>query len=137
MTLDEAIYSRLSGYAGLSALVSDRIYPGEIPQGDDLPAVTMQLISTYQPKASGTNPTLSRPRWRMRSWGETMASAKGVAVQVKAALGDYTGTMGGAGGVVVQRVFFDNQGYEEPLYNPETKEITEGVWQDYLIWAEE
>jgi len=137
MTLKEALYSRLSGYAGLSALVSDRIYPGEIPQDDDLPAVTVQRISRRRLRTSGTDPDLSASRFRVRSWAETVAGAEEIAVQVKGALQDYTGTMGGAGGVVVQRSFFDNEGDELPLYDPETKKLTEGIWQDFIIWAEE
>lgn len=46
LTLEEALYRRMSTYAELTALVSTRIYPNTIPQDATLPAVSYQKISS-------------------------------------------------------------------------------------------
>ena len=44
--IDEGLVSYLSGYSGLTALISTRVYAFRIPQGATLPCLTVQRIST-------------------------------------------------------------------------------------------
>ena len=51
MTIQSEIYSRLSGYAALTAIVGTRICPIRLPQNTSFPAVTFQIISANRPSA--------------------------------------------------------------------------------------
>ena len=132
MLLEQALYSYLSGVAGLTALVSTRIYPLMMPQDVTLPAVTYQRISGPRVHTMGTDPGLESPRFQLSSWASSYSSVKAVAEQVRLALQDYAGTMGGAGGVVVQRAFLEG---DQDFYEPDT--LIYQVASDFIIWAEE
>lgn len=116
MFLEAALYNRLSTYAGLTALVSTRIYPLVLPQDPTLPAVTYQTIGRSMEDVRGSGPRYAETRIQIDCWAATYASAKSVAEQVRAALQDYTGTMGGVGGVPV----LDGDAVNEiDLYEPD------------------
>ncbi len=129
MELREALYTYLSGYAGLNALVGDRIYPIVLPQKAVMPAVTYQKISEPQVHVSGADSGPYCPRYQFSCWGTTYDEACDVAVQVRTALRDYTGVMGGAGGVTVQRSFLEDA---NDLFNEQTERC--GVALDFIIW---
>jgi hypothetical protein len=57
--IDDAMYSYLSTYAGLVALVSKRIYPIVMPLNVTLPAVSYQRISTERVHAFSSGCNLS------------------------------------------------------------------------------
>lgn len=132
MFIEEAIYSYLSGHAGLTALVSNRIYPLVMPQNTILPAVTFSKVSGPRVHAMQKDTGMAYPRFQVSCWGSTYKQAKEVAAQVRAALQDYKGTMGGAGGVVVGGVFIQD---ENDLYEPGTQVYH--VALDFIIWHDE
>jgi hypothetical protein len=111
MTIKDAIYTYLITQTGLTALVGTRIYPdGEIPQRVSLPAIEYSLVSKVQDHTSGSdagNPYFSR--WQFDCWADKGYTADDVAVQLIAALKDYSGTLGGDGGVSVNRILMENQ----------------------------
>ena len=103
--VEDALYSILSNAAGLTALVSMRIYPvGEVPQDAAAPYVTYQRISDPQPHAMGSDPDLEEPRYQVNCYHHDYNSAKAIATQVKAALRDYSGTVEG---VKIARIFYE------------------------------
>lgn len=130
MTLEQALYSYLSTYAGLTALVSTRIYPVTMPQGVTYPAVTYTRISAPRIHAMGRDTGLASPRVQVDCWGSSYSSVKGVAAQVRAALQDFSGLMGGAGGVTVQRAFIEG---DRDLYESDTQ--THRTSMDFIIWC--
>lgn len=94
MMLEEALYSYLSGHAGLTALVAARIYPVALPQSTTLPAVTFLRVDAPTLQTfCGTAKT--RARVQVSAWGTTHIQALTVAEQVRAALDNYAGLMGG------------------------------------------
>lgn len=118
MTLEQALYSYLSGYAGLTALVGTRIYPVTMPQGVTYPAVTYRKVSGLAEYVLGQHvPELYNPRYQFDAWGTSYSSVKSVAEQIKAALGGYSGLMGGASGVRVIGSWIVN---EIDLYESDT-----------------
>ena len=133
MTIEEALYTHLSGNAGLSALVSNRIYPMIMPQDVALPAVTYQKISGERMHTLQTDPGVASPRFQFNCWGSSYSSAKAVAVKVKDALKDFTGTLGGAGGVTVLRVV----GPEDELDDYDAETETFRTILDFFIWHQE
>jgi hypothetical protein len=99
--MERALYTRLSTYAPLTALVSTKIEPLIMPQGTVPPYITYTVISkpsTYS--HSGKNRTV-RARVQISCYGTTYASAKGVAAQVKAAMESWTSA-------TVKRAFHEN-----------------------------
>ncbi len=117
MRIEEALYSYLSTYAGLAALVGTRIYPLVLPQNPTLPAITYQKVSRAGERAmSSPSPRVTRSRFQFSCWGTTYGSVKDVAAQLKAALQDYQGLMGGTGGVTVLDADVAN---EQDIYEPE------------------
>ncbi|MDD5533788.1 MAG: hypothetical protein PHC52_13415 [Syntrophales bacterium] len=131
MTIEAALYTYLSTYAGLIALTNDRIYPGQIPEKRDMPAVSVFLIDDPPIHAGGADATVYQPRFQFTCWGSSYKNACDVATQVKAALRDYSGTMGGEGGVVVQRSFYEGA---TDIYNEEREREARAL--DFIIWHE-
>ena len=133
MELGEALYSKLSGTTDLTALVSTRIYPRIAPQNTAFPYVIFFQVSNPGYHAMLNDPNINSPRWQISTWAETYSSARAIAKQVKAALRDYSGTMGGSSGVSVQRIFYENE-VDYTDVDPETKAVTHHIAQDYIIW---
>ena len=91
--LEAGLYSLLSNDAGVSALVSARIYPAVVPQDIDLPAIAYQLIGAPDRYYAHSGPVgLARKRIQITSVAETYAAAKGLAVAIRDALSGYQGT---------------------------------------------
>ncbi len=132
MTIEEGLYSYLSGYAGLTALVGTRIYPLVMPQNVTMPAIRYQRISSSRIYSHDGPNKLTHPRFQFSCFAESYATAKAVANQVRFALAGYQGTMGGAGGVTVQFAIVDD---EVDLYEDETK--LHHVAVDVVVWHEE
>ena len=92
-TIEDAIFSRASGFAGLVALVADRVYPRRLPSGVTLPAVTYGLIDDVEPQAMGGGAGVTTARFQFTAWAETFGSARDVGVQLRAAFGRWRGTV--------------------------------------------
>lgn len=97
MTLDEALIAHLQVTAGITALVSTRIYSFVIPQGATLPCIVIQRIDTPRlltHDSSGATGDLASPRFQLDAWATTYASAKAIADAIRAELNGKTGSIG-------------------------------------------
>lgn len=101
MLIEEALFSYLSTNAGVSALVSTRIYPMTIPQDKALPAVAYQRVGGLRVLAHDNSAKLAGGRWQFTCQAESYDTAKDVAAAIRAALHGYRGLMGGVSGVQV------------------------------------
>lgn len=130
MIIEAALYSYLSTYAGLTDLISTRLYPLVLPQNPTYPAITYLKVSRVGGRAmKSTNPRHIRARFQFSCWATSYSSAKAVAVQVQTALQDYNGVMGGSGGVTV----LDSEPINElDIYEPDTKLYHVPI--DIMIW---
>lgn len=135
MLLHEALYKQLTTATLTTTLGSTAIYPIVIPQGLDLPAVTYQEISESPIHTMIEDPTLMYPRFQISSWSSSYTQVKLVADAVKAVLRDFGSTkLGGAAGVEVQRIFFENE-TDFLDVDAQTGTMTYHVAQEYIIWA--
>ena len=125
-TIDSALFSRLSGHAGLKALVSSRIYRPPAPQNAAYPLVTYQEIDRQPIHVMGGTAGVVHIRYQIDCWAETLAAAKAVAAQVEAALDNYSGT---SDGVVIRNSFLDS-GQSSPY---DDSEGLHRYIQDFLI----
>lgn len=90
MTALEAVRAELMLDSTLTALVSTRVYPQVMPEGDALPAVVLTVISDV-PAVSmdGTHETrLRESRVQVDSYSKTHLQARAVAEAVAGVLGN-------------------------------------------------
>lgn len=132
--LEQAVYTRLTTFAPLVALVADRVYPGSATQGAEYPFVTYQRISTPRFHAMGVDATTAGARFQLNVYARTenntaYGGAKTVAAQVRAAMRRWKGTVAG---VVVQDTMLEN---EMDLEAPDDR--VHGVAIDIMIWHSE
>ncbi len=138
MAIEEAVYSRLSTFAGLTALVgappNDRIYRVRLPQDVTLPAVRFAKVAVERIGAMGADPGLARARYQFSCWANDPDQARDVAEQIRAALQRWRGT---EAGVVIQDSFFET---EVDLFEPDVGDPTRGIFHraiDFEIVHEE
>jgi len=84
--LIEDFYTRLSTYPGLVALIGDRIYPVEAPQGEKRQYCVYEQVSGGRRYSHSGYSNLQRPRMQVSCYAETYEAAKDIAAQVTAAL---------------------------------------------------
>ena len=136
MTLREAVYNALSGDSDLTGIVDTRIYWLLMPQSVIYPAVTFEMLpASARVSLMGEDSALAMDMFRVTTWGEAehfddMETAAGY---VQAVLQDHTGTLGGGGGVSVERIFLESN--QQVLFNTEV-----GVYQiaqEFVVWYQE
>jgi len=129
MDIGEAIYGRLNGYAGLTALSSARIYPIVAPQGAKLPFVTFQQISGPRVHAMSHDPGLTYPRYQVSAWSTKYSNCLAMAKQIRLALQDWTSTTT----LNIQRVFHDGE-VDLSDNDPQTKDVIYHRANDFIVW---
>lgn len=129
MTIQEALRTELATSAGVTALVSTRIYPIIPPRTTPYPAITYQLISDPQWYINGGNNNLYSPRIQINCYAQDYTSCVTLAAAVRTELENFTGTLGGDGGVAVQWIYYNDEG-------DNFDEAAELFWirHDYIIW---
>jgi hypothetical protein len=104
------IYEALTAYlltqTGLTALIANRIYPDEAPEGETLPYVVYINISDVKDHLFTGQQTLERPVYQYTVYAADKDAASDVAEQIKAALSEYSGTMSG---ITVQYIGLMNE----------------------------
>ena len=139
LTLEESIYKHLAATAGVTGLVSTRIYPVIAPQGESLPYIVYQKIVEIPVHAMSADPEIRNRRYQFTILAETYSSVSAISIQVKSALQDYqtsiSGLLGdGTSGASVQRIFFEA---ETDLHDLEPKTM-DNIFvraQEYEFWA--
>jgi hypothetical protein len=128
VVFEAGLFTYLSGYAGLAALVGTRIYPLLLPQDPTLPAVTYQRISTPRLFAF-EHSFLPHATFQFDCWASDFSDAKDVAEQVRLAMDVYRGAMGAE---TVQACIVED---ERDTYEAEPQ-----IWHSMVsvqIWYEE
>lgn len=84
--LEQVLFTRLTGYSALAALVSTRVYPVEAPQNPTTPYITFQRIDEDVVRGMTEDHGMTAPTIQIDCWGLTYPSVRSVAAQVRAAL---------------------------------------------------
>ncbi len=98
-SLEQGLLSYLSTYAGLTAIISDRVYYKRLPQGVTLPCLTYWRVDTprlHTHDVSGASGELASPRFQFDAWASDPVTCKSITDQVRAALNGKTGSIGTA-----------------------------------------
>lgn len=131
-TIEEALFAHLTANAGVTALVSTRVYPVQMPQNPTLPAIVYNRISGERVQHMQGSSGLASPRIQFDCFAKTYAVAKAVAEALRLAIEGFSGTMGGVNGPDVNSCLLqsDSDGYEDDL---------EVYWVsvDYIVWHTE
>lgn len=93
MDIYGAIVTRLEADTTLTGLISTRLYPNEIPQGDTLPAVFYMTVSDVKDHFLTGQSSLESPIIQFTVYASTKAGAAAVASAIKTSLRDYQGTL--------------------------------------------
>ena len=124
MALESDLYTRLSGYAGLIALTSTRIYPLQAPEDVASPYCVYMTVSRARQYSHDGYGNLDRCRVQVSCYGTTYASAHAVAAQVTAAMEAWP-----ASNTKVQSCLHDG---EQDFFEEETE--TYHVPIDFIVW---
>jgi len=128
--VEKGIYARLTGQSGVTNLVRTNIYPGIAPLNASFPYLTYFKVSGPRIHAMKSDPGLACPRIQVSTWSTSYSQLKAIALQVRTALQDFSGT---TGGVTFQRIFFENE-YDLPEVDIKAKKIYHHIAQDYIAW---
>jgi hypothetical protein len=139
MTIEEAFRAYLGGVASVTALVGSganaRIYPQAMPQNPTFPAVIYMVVSNPVKESHSGNSALAHPRFRINCWSQDYIQAKTLAREIRRALQGFKGIMGGAGGVDVDGVDFEDGSGGGDLFDDELQ--IHGVQMDCVIWHDD
>lgn len=86
MTIEQGLVAELLADSGVSAVVGTKVHPGAIPQGQSLPAIVYNRISTPRDVALGGPVNVVGIRFRIDCWHTSYASVKALAAAVRSAL---------------------------------------------------
>lgn len=110
MEIEQAQITYLKSQSGLTALVNSRIFvDGSIPEDVAFPYVSFFLIRGQDDECFGEQSGFAADSFQFTSTGLTKLDALNVARQVRLAFKDFSGVMGGTGGVNVQAVLHDGR----------------------------
>ncbi len=139
--LADSLYKKLTSDAGVSALVSTRVYPLLIPQ-QVYDEVTKQpcLVYTIDTDARGItfggSENLIRARVQIDCYAKTFAASQNLAAAVRDCLIDLSGVLtdnaSPVGSVNVQHTFLDGE-----LSSVEEDPGLYRVLQRYVVWYDE
>ncbi|MFA5376963.1 MAG: DUF3168 domain-containing protein [Dehalococcoidia bacterium] len=130
MTVELAFVNKLLSDSGVTALVGNRIYSGMAPEGAKDPFVVFFLVNIVPHHASGTDGTLKHRYYQFSAYSKAYDTAKAIASALCTCLQDFTGVMGGSGGVTIDRIFLDN-GLDH------SENGIAHISQDFEIWYRE
>lgn len=130
MSIDTALFDRLSNHAGLSALVGAgsiaRIYPILAPQNVADPYVVYTMISNSAVGALAADTDFEIPRYQVSAWSQNVDTARAVGDQIKDALKRYSGTNDSV--VIVDSLYVNRT----ELLDPDTYFYQNAL--DFEIW---
>jgi hypothetical protein len=111
-----AIFARLTGFAGLTALVSARVYPSELPDNPTYPAIMYKCDRGPALRGAVSNPPYAADAVHILVYSKTRLEACAVAVQVRLALDRWRKAT--ISGVQVDDCFFEG---DVGSYDPSAK----------------
>jgi hypothetical protein len=137
VTIGAAVYKYLTTYAGLTALISTRVYPDVLPQSVTYPCVSFEAISEEEIESFQTaSSTLIGVTYSFSCWAATRASARAISEQIRTAFKNYSGVMGGAGGVTVSAVEKISR-IDSTVQDSDGRIIAYLTTIDFQIWYQE
>lgn len=133
-TIESAIYTKLAADPVVSSLVSTRIFPNVIPQGESMPAIAYQMISGAREHTTDGPEGLCQARFQVTCWAGTYSEAKQLSEAVRKELDGYRGTVSS---VVIDSILLENELDAPRLVGGVDVLKRFGKILDFVIWFEE
>lgn len=130
--IEEALHYLLKNNAGVSALVTARIYPTVAPQNVTLPAIVYQRISGVREHTHDSAGDLARPRFQFAALATTYSAAKALANAIRVCIDNYAGTVLG---VRIDSIQVQNEIDGFNLATDSTSTYT--TYVDAVVWHHE
>jgi hypothetical protein len=97
MSIESRLYTQLTTYGGLTALIGARVKPMQATQNPTLPAVTYLRVSTMPLlDHSAATPAYSTARFQIDGWASTFEGMVALRKQIRAAMGAWRVTTAGS-----------------------------------------
>lgn len=129
MLLEQGLRDYLLTRGDVVALIHNRLFNMVRGQTEGLPAIVVQRTNTDRQVLFCGTDSLARADIQLDCYALSPQDAWGLAAAVRAALVDFTGTMGDPNGVYVDQVTIAN---ERPLTDPDPGIIR--IIQLYNVW---
>ena len=117
--IEDSISSHLLADAGIAAMVSDRVYPNIVKQGDDVPAIMFRFISAPRDQVHGDETgAFVKARVEFNVYGNSFSETARLAKLVLDLLDSFRGTLGAKGKqTAVDAIFLDGprDSYDDDL----------------------
>jgi hypothetical protein len=131
--IDNSLYSYLLAQAPLSNLISDRLYPGILPEEAGYPAVAYIRVSTPRLYGIGGPMGYAEPRIQFSAFARTYAETVNVIAALRTILDGFRGVMGDTN---VREISSDNElGEHDGGYEPVSKTYQRRI--DFYVAHEE
>jgi hypothetical protein len=112
MSMEGDLVAKVVANAAVTALIVDRMSPLIVPQDENLPALSYQVIDTLHVESMGGSSGLAASRVQISAWSRTYLEAIDLAEKVRIAIHGYTGTMGSTQAVAILVLDGPRDGYE-------------------------
>ena len=89
--IEDAIYTKLTGLAAVSAIVVLRIYPLKMPDNPTFPCVTYQRISSIREQTLSGRVSYCDALYQIDSWSESYDTTASLAAAIFAGLEGFRG----------------------------------------------
>lgn len=131
MQIEPVIESMLKGSEAIKAIVGNRVYPGEVPQGAGFPRIVWSVIGS-QPELShqGRNPSCDRCIIAVHAVAKTAEEARKLAQTIDA-LFDPAAAVPVGIGVVLK----DDEYTQAEFTGSAGDDRIRTVVQQYIVWA--
>lgn len=94
--IEQALYAKLAGTAGVTNIVSTRIYAIKLPQAPTFPAISYERVSTGGRTLFHNGISqVAEPIFQLSCWAENPKSAKQLAAEIRKALHGWSGSQSG------------------------------------------
>ncbi len=133
-TIETALFAILHSDATIEGIVSDRIFPNIVQQGEAMPAITYQQISGPRDQTMDGPSGLVQTRFQINCLAEKYIDARTLAEAVRKELDGYHGTVNT---VVIQIIMLADEA-DLPQVKPGTDRLKRyGKRLDFIIWFNE
>ncbi len=128
--IEQALFDKISTTPAISALVADRIYPRELPQEVDYPALTYFRVDTPRYDALDGPAGLAKPRFQIGIFSDSFEDLPTISKQLRTALNGFGGAVDD---FTIQAVTLEDE--RDEAYEPETKTFQRIL--DFIVWHNE
>ena len=111
MTLRQALYNKIITQHTIIDLLhsTTNVYHVKMPDNVQYPAISYQIMpGGWRVHTMGSDSGPVGTEVLISCWGKTAEDVENVAAAVRTEIADFSGTMGGVGGISVERIFIES-----------------------------